>query len=120
MGLLRRLLGLVDAMRVDIFMEYQSLIGSGSAAVEWLPLASNDPNLRPFLVGLLYARVLAVDTETRAKLFWTIDDLSKRNVRDEGRTGFQFPDWTHGHVCASAKPSLTSGLEFWGRESFVR
>jgi hypothetical protein len=96
MSFLRKLLGVpnpIDVLRADLFMEYH-LTGTGSAAVEWLPLASNDPNLRPFLVALLYARILAVHTETRARLFWTIDELSKRNVRDEGRTGFPFPDWT--------------------------
>ena len=83
----------VDVLRVDISMEYHPIAGRGSAAVEWIPLASRDPNLRPFLVALLYARILTAHAETRAKLFQTIDEFSKQNVRDEGRTGFPFPRW---------------------------
>jgi hypothetical protein len=97
MGLLSKLLGAptpIDVMRADLFMEYHPLTRTGAAAVEWIPLASDDPNLRPFLVALLYARILVAHAETRAKLFQMVDELSKQNVRDEGHTGFPFPDWT--------------------------
>ena len=97
MGFLGKLLGVpepIDVMRADLFMEYHPLTSSGTAAVEWVSLGSNDTNLRPFLVALLYARILAVHAETRTKLFKMIDVLSKQNVRDQGHTGFQFPDWT--------------------------
>ena len=96
MNFLRRIFGgrsLIDVMRLDIFMDFQPLIGRGSAAVQWVPIDSDDPNLRPFLICLLYARILSVHTETRAQLFWVIDEISKTNVRDEGRTGFSFKDW---------------------------
>jgi len=96
MDFLRRIFGgrsLIDVMRLDIFMDFQPLIGRGSAAVQWVPIDSDDPNLRPFLICLLYARILSVHTETRAQLFWVIDELSKTNVRDEGQTGFPFKDW---------------------------
>jgi hypothetical protein len=97
MGILRRLLGIpspVEVMRLDIYMEYSPLLAHGSAAVQWVPLASDDVNLRPFLVALLYARILGAHAETRSQLFSTIDELSTMNVRDEGRTGFPFKDWT--------------------------
>jgi hypothetical protein len=42
---------------------------------------------------LLYARILSINPETRSKLFWLIDELSKSNVRDKGHTGFPFPEW---------------------------
>ena len=97
MSFLRKLLGVptpIDVIRADLFMEYHPLTGTGSASVEWIPIASNDLNLRPFLIALLYARILVAHAETRAKLFKMVDELSKQNVRDEGHTGFPFPDWT--------------------------
>jgi hypothetical protein len=106
MSFLRKLFGIpnpIDVMRYDIFMEYNALTGTGSAALEWIPLASNDPNLQPILVVLLYARILGAHKETRAKLFWTIDELSKQNVRNNGQIGFPFPDWTL-HVGARVPP----------------
>lgn len=84
----------IDVMRTDIFMEYHPLTGTSFAAVEWIPITSDDPNLRPLLVALLYARILVTHAESREKLFWMVDELSKQNVRDEGYTGFSFPDWT--------------------------
>lgn len=96
MGFLSKLLGVpapTDVMRADLFMEYHPLTSTGEAAVEWVPLGSDDPNLRPFLVALLYARSLVNHAETRTKLFELIDMISKQNVRDEGDTGFVFPEW---------------------------
>lgn len=96
MGFLSKLLGVpapIDVMRADLFMEYHPLTSTGTAAVEWVSLGSNDPNLRPFLVALLYARILVAHAETRTKLFQVVDVISKQNVRDEGHTGFLFPDW---------------------------
>jgi len=101
MGLLSKLLGgmaPVDVMRADLFMEYHpqnthTRTSTGKAAVQWVSLGSHDPNVRPFLVALLYARILAAHAETRTKLFELIDVISKRNVSDEGRTGFSFPEW---------------------------
>lgn len=80
-------------MRADLFMEYHPLTSTGAAAVEWVPLGSDDPNLRPFLVALLYARILVAHAETRTKLFELVDVISKQNVRDGGHTGFLFPEW---------------------------
>ena len=80
-------------MRADLFMEYHSLTSTGRAAVQWVSLGSDDPNLRPFLVALLYARILVAHAETRTKLFELVDVISKQNVRDEGHTGFLFPKW---------------------------
>lgn len=96
MGFLRKLLGAsapIDVMRVDLFMEYHPPTSTGAAVVQWVSLASNDPHLRPFLVALLYARILVAHAETRTKLFQVVDAISKQNVRDEGHTGFIFPDW---------------------------
>lgn len=96
MGFLNKLFGSsapIDVMRVDLFMEYHPLTSMGTAAVEWASLESNDPNMRPFLVALLYARILAAHAETRKKLFELVDAISKQNVRDEGQTGFLFPEW---------------------------
>lgn len=96
MGFLSKLLpgpAPIDVMRADIFMEYHLLPGCGRAAVEWKSLASSDANLRPLLVALLYARILYAHTETRTQLFEVVDVLSKQNVRDEGQTGFVFPEW---------------------------
>lgn len=75
-------------------MEFRPLSGRGAAVVRWVPLASDDVNLRPFLVTLLYARILTAHKETRAYLFSLIGELSRHNVRDEGATGFVFPEWT--------------------------
>lgn len=96
MGFLSKLLSgpvPIDVMRADLFMEYHPLTCTGKAAVQWVSLGSDDPNLRPFLVALLYARILVVHAETRTKLFELVDVTSKQNVRDEGHTGFLFPEW---------------------------
>jgi hypothetical protein len=98
-GLLRKLFGtrepsVTDVMRMDILMEYRPLEGSGRAAVQWEAIASDDLRLRPWLIALLYGRILAIHEETRDQLFRTIDEISRRNVRDEGQTGFEFPRWT--------------------------
>ena len=96
MGFLSKLLRApapIDAMRADIFMECDLLSSFGRAAVEWVSLESSDPKLRPLLVALLYARILYAHTETRTQLFEVVDVLSKQNVRDEGHTGFGFPEW---------------------------
>lgn len=96
MGFLSKVLGgpaPIDIMRADLFMEYHPLTCTGKAAVQWVSLGSDDSNLRPFLVALLYARILAVHAQTRAKLFELVDVTSKQNVRDEGHTGFLFPEW---------------------------
>lgn len=96
MGFLSKLLrgrAPIDVMRADLFMEYHPLTSTGEAAVQWVSLGSDDPNLRPFLVALLYARILVAHGETRAKLFELVDGISKQNVRDEGQTGFLFPEW---------------------------
>jgi hypothetical protein len=97
MGFFKKLLGAsapIDVMRADLFMEYQPLASTGAAVVQWVALASNDPHLRPFLAALLYARILVAHAETRTKLFQVVDAISKQNVRDEGDSGFTFPDWT--------------------------
>jgi len=98
MGFLDKIFGgwraLIDVMRLDIFMDFQPSIGKGSAAVEWVPMRYYDPNLRVFLVCLLYARIISVHAETRSYLFGIIDELSKENVRNGGRTGFPFEDWS--------------------------
>lgn len=96
MGFLSKLLRVpapIDVMRADLFMEYHPLTSTGEAAVQWVSLGSDDPSLRPFLVALLYARILVAHTETRTKLFELVDVISKQNVRDEGHTGFLFPEW---------------------------
>lgn len=97
MGFLDKLLGSsasVDVMRTDLFMEYHPITSTGTAAVEWVYLESEDPNLRIFLVVLLYIRILAAHAESREELFELVDSISKENVRDEGQTGFVFPEWT--------------------------
>ena len=96
MGFLNKLFGSsapIDVMRADLFMEYHPLTSTGTAAVEWVSLESNDPNLRPFLIALLYARILVAHAETRTRLFELVDVISKQNVCDEGQTGFLFPEW---------------------------
>ncbi|MBI4304469.1 MAG: hypothetical protein HY665_09070 [Chloroflexi bacterium] len=97
MGFFGKLSGrhLVDVMRLDIHMSFSPVLGGGrgSAYVEWVPLSYDEPRLRPFLICLFYARILTIHEETRAQLFCLIDELSKSNVRDEGRTGFQFEEW---------------------------
>jgi hypothetical protein len=96
MGILNRLFGSqapIEAMRANLLMEYHIATRTGSAAVEWVPLASDDSNLRPLLVALLYARILFAHTETRTRLFELVDVVSKQNVRDEGHSGFRFPEW---------------------------
>jgi hypothetical protein len=96
MGFLKKLFGApssTEVMRADLYMEYHPLTRTGVATMEWVSLASDDPNLRSFLVALLYARVLVVHAETRTKLFELVDAASKQNVRDEGHTNFLFPEW---------------------------
>lgn len=96
MGLLDKLLGRpapIDVMRADLFMEYHPQTSTGTAAVDWVYLGSDDPNLRLSLVALLYARIFAAHAPTRTKLFELVDVISKQNVRDEGQTGFLFPEW---------------------------
>ena len=96
MGLFRRLSGRpepVKVMRLDLFMGYMPLWGCGSAAIEWVPLASSDLGFRPALVALLYARIVGAHAETREKLFDLASEIGKQNVRDQGKTGYHFPDW---------------------------
>lgn len=96
MGFLKKLFGIptpTDIMRVNLFMEYNPLKCTGRAAMEWVFLGSEDPNLRPFLVALFYARILYAHDETRTRLFELVDVVSKQNVCDKGRTGFLFPEW---------------------------
>ena len=94
MPLLSKLFKYTDIVRLDISMSYYSPTGTGSASVQWIPLSDDSPDLRAVLICLLYARVLTIIDETRSKLFWIIDELSKANVRDQGQTRFSFPEWS--------------------------
>lgn len=85
-----------EVMRADLFMDFYIPYNFGVARVEWVYLAGDDTNLRelrPLLVALLYARILIINAETRTKLFELIDNISKQNIRDEGKSGFTFPQW---------------------------
>lgn len=99
MGILGSLFGKpssVEVIRHDLIMSYSPTDGIGWAASRWTNLASEDPDLqqlRPLLVALLYIRILASHAETRTPLFELVDAASKQVVRDEGRTGFVFPEW---------------------------
>ena len=84
----------MDVLRAEIIMDFNPLTGRGAALTRWTPIVADDVSLRPLLIALLYARILAVHKESRTHLFSTIGALSKQNVRDEGATGFTFPDWT--------------------------
>lgn len=95
MSLLAKIFGIrptVDVMRAALFMEYNPLIGVGTASVQWIPLAVDD-DLRPFLIALLYTRILSVHSPARTKLFHIVNDLSSCNINDGGNTGWDFPDW---------------------------
>jgi hypothetical protein len=97
MGFLHKLFGSpepIDVLRGEIFMDFRPRSGRGAAVVRWVPVASDDGRLRPFLVTLLYARILTVHKETRSDRFTLIGELSKRNIRDEGAAGFVFPEWS--------------------------
>jgi len=52
------------------------LAGKIKEFLKWIPITSEDPNLRPFCVSLLYARVLLTEAESREKLFRMIDELN--------------------------------------------
>jgi hypothetical protein len=93
---------LVDIMRLDIHMSFSPVLGGGQgiAFVNWTPLEYSEPNFgrvtKPTLLSLLYSRTLTnTETkETRTKLFELINELSISNIRDQGHTGFLFPEWT--------------------------
>lgn len=104
MGLFRKLFGGstgVDAMRLDILMEYFLRPGNGCAALQWTnPMGvytvreheGTEPT-KAILVALLYGRILCVHKETRKELFARVGDLAMQNVRSEGATGFEFTPW---------------------------
>ena len=83
----------MEVMRLDISMNYSSMLRSGVCSVQWVPLASEDWRLRPFLVALLYCRILGVQRETAQHLMNIVGELSVQNVRKEGAIGFDFPTW---------------------------
>ena len=102
MGFLKNLFGGppgIDAIRLDIAMDYSIRHGSGSAALKWHELQGvgieNEASeaVKGSLVSLLYGRILCVHKETRAELFAKVDALAKENVRTEGKTGFEFTPW---------------------------
>ena len=96
MGFLRKLLGGswgVDAMRLDILMDYSIRWGSGTAAVRWTDPMGGGALIQSHLVALLYGRILCVHKETREELFGRVGDLAMQNVRSDGATGFEFTPW---------------------------
>src|SRR3990172_10401628 len=96
MGFFRKLFGGssgVDAMRLDILMEYSIRLGSGTAAVQWTDPMGGGPPIHAHLVALLYGRILCVHKETREELFGRVGDLAMHNVRSEGAIGFEFTPW---------------------------
>lgn len=117
MSFLKKMFGIsspTEVMRAEIYMEYHPLVGEGAAAVEWVPLTSNDVNLRPCLLALLYARTLVNHAEARKELFNAVDAVSKQNVRDEGRSGFVFPDWSLS-IGSGIPPQKIWPWELWDK-----
>jgi len=96
MGFPRKLFGGssgVDAVRLDILMDYSIRLGIGTAAVQWTdPMGGGSP-IYAHLVALLYGRILCVHKETREELFGRVGDLAMQNVRSEGASGFEFTPW---------------------------
>jgi hypothetical protein len=102
MGIFDRLnkRNLIDIMRLEIHMNFKIYVSTGCSQgttfTEWIPLSDlYNPQIRPFLLSLLYARALVLQPETRSELFKIVDDISKANVRDDGQTGFDFKEWSY-------------------------
>ncbi len=84
----------VELLRLHLHMHYNPVLSRGVAALDWEFLAPRNDDLKAFVVVLLYARILVVHDETRTQLLQVVDELSKQNIRDGGKTGFQFREWT--------------------------
>ncbi len=80
-------------MRLDIYMNYSSMLRSGVCSVNWVPLATDDWRLKPILVALLYCRILVVHKETAQHLMNLVGEISLQNMKTEGRQGYDFPTW---------------------------
>lgn len=96
MGLFQKLFGgspRLDALRLDILMDYSIRFGQGTAALRWTAPVPDSTPIQEILVALLYGRILCVHKETRKELFGRVGDLAIQNVRSEGATGFEFTPW---------------------------
>lgn len=83
----------VDAMRLDILMDYSIGLESGIAAMRWTdPIGVGRP-IQAHLIALLYGRILCIHDETREELFHRVNELAIQNVRSEGAAGFEFTPW---------------------------
>jgi len=83
----------VDAVRLDILMEYSIRLGRGTAAVRWTDPMGSGQSIQATVVALLYGRILCIHKETREELFGRVGDLAKQNVDSKGATGFEFTPW---------------------------
>lgn len=96
MGLFQRLFGAsspIDALRLDILMDYSVRFGEGTAALRWTSSDVDSAPAQGILVALLYGRILCIHKETREELFGRVGDLAIQNVRSEGATGYDFAPW---------------------------
>ncbi len=96
MGLFRKLFGGssgLEALRLDILMDYSIRFGQGTTALRWMSDVADSTPIQETLVALLYGRILCIHKETREELFGRVGDLAIQNVRSEGATGFEFAPW---------------------------
>lgn len=96
MGLFQELFGgssPIDALRLDILMDYSVRFGEGTAALRWTSSDVDSAPLQGILVALLYGRILCIHKETREELFSRVGDLAIHNIRSEGATGYDFAPW---------------------------
>ncbi len=96
MGLFRKLFGVssgLEALRLDILMDYSIRFGQGTTALRWTAHVADSTPIQGTLIALLYGRILCVHKETREELFGRVGDLAIQNVRSEGATGFEFTPW---------------------------
>ncbi|MBI1990886.1 MAG: hypothetical protein HYS65_14425 [Betaproteobacteria bacterium] len=83
----------VDALRLDILMDYWIRFGKGTAAIRWTAPGVDSTPIQETLIALLYGRILCIHKETREELFSRVGDLAIQNVKSEGATGFEFAPW---------------------------
>jgi hypothetical protein len=103
MSLLRRLFGgvqgargraEVDALHLEILMDYNLKEGSGRAALHWTDPHNGGPMIQAQLIALLYGRILCVHEETRINLFYRVGLKAFKVAVSGGATEMEPEPWS--------------------------
>src|SRR6266571_1052890 len=93
MGLLSRLVGLTEHLKLEVLMNFDIRSGQGVASLRWIvvrPHASlSEEESKIALVALLYARTLVNHQETRGELFDRMAQAARRVLQGDGNLTFE-------------------------------